>query len=134
MSTSSTGARKAENLERYDLLPSEPLRLLALHYGRGSLKYADRNWELGLEWHKCFASLMRHAWQFWNGEDIDAETGSPHIIAAAWHCFALAEYMTTHPELDDRPSTAIRGTPDKEILTRLMDMLTAEMRKILLDD
>ena len=106
ITTSATGAQKAGNLERYDLIPSEPLRLLAEHYGRGARKYKDRNWELGYEWSKSFAALNRHLWQFWNGEDIDAETGSPHIIAVAWHAFALAEWFSTHPEFDNRPKVS----------------------------
>lgn len=105
MSTSSTGAKKAENDERYDLIPAEPLRMLARHYGVGAKKYADRNWEAGYEWHKSFAAMMRHAWQFWNGEDIDPETGSPHTVAVMWHAAALTEYMRTHPEFDDRAIT-----------------------------
>lgn len=100
--TSATGAEKGSKVERYDLIPAEPLRLLAQHYGRGSKKYADRNWEAGYDWSLSFAALMRHAWAFWGGEDIDPETGTPHIIASAWHCFALAEYMNTHPEFDNR--------------------------------
>ncbi len=39
----------------------------------------------------------------WDGEDIDVETGVPHIICVAWHAFALAEFGDTHPEFDDRP-------------------------------
>jgi hypothetical protein len=112
MSTSSTGAKKAENDERYDLIPAEPLRMLARHYGVGAKKYDDRNWEAGYEWHKSFAAMMRHAWQFWNGEDIDPETGSPHTVAVMWHAAALTEYLRTHPEFDDRPKASIvTGTP-----------------------
>lgn len=100
---SSTGAEKGSKIERYDLIPAEPLRLLAQHFGRGATKYADRNWEAGYDWSLSFAALQRHAWAFWGGEDIDPETGTPHIVAAAWHCFALAEYMNSHPEFDNRP-------------------------------
>lgn len=105
ISTSSTGAQKAGNDERYDLIPAEPLRLLAKHFGTGAKKYAARNWEGGYEWSKSFAALNRHLWQFWAGEDIDPETGSPHMVAVMWHAAALTEYMSTHPEFDDRPSS-----------------------------
>lgn len=104
--TSSTGAKKAGNDERYDLIPAEPLRLLAQHYGRGAKKYESRNWEKGYEWSKSFAALNRHLWQFWAGEDVDPETGTPHTVAVMWHAAALTEYMGTHPEFDDRPSSA----------------------------
>jgi hypothetical protein len=87
---------------RYDRIPSEPLRMLAEHYGRGALKYADDNWRRGYDWRLSFAALNRHLWQWWAGEPIDAETGSPHLIAVAWHAFTLAEFMDIHPEFDTR--------------------------------
>jgi hypothetical protein len=115
-STSSTGAEKGTKLARYDLIPAGPLRQLAEHYGVGSAKYADRNWERGYEWSKSFAALNRHLWAFWSGEDIDEETGSPHIVAVMWHAAALAEYRSTHPEFDDRPTTvAARDTRADDI-------------------
>ena len=104
-----TGGQKAVKLARYDLIPVTPLRVLAEHYGRGEAKYPARNWEQGYDWSKSFAAMQRHLWAFWNGEDLDAETGSPHLAAAAWHCFALMEWGTTHPEKDDRPH---HRTPD----------------------
>lgn len=100
---SSTGGEKGSKLARYDLIPVEPLRLLAEHFGRGARKYEDRNWERGYDWSLSFAALQRHAWQFWGGEDIDPETGSPHMVAVAWHALALVEYMAAHPEFDNRP-------------------------------
>lgn len=99
---SETGGRKAGNLERYDLIPTEPLRLLAKHYGVGSLKYDDDNWQKGYDWRLSYAALQRHVNQFWAGEDIDAETGSPHLIAAAWHCFTLTWFMAHRTEFDTR--------------------------------
>lgn len=97
-----TGGEKGQKLARFDLIPAGPLWALAEHYGRGSGKYADRNWEKGVDWSLNFAALQRHAWAWWGGEDID-ESGSHHMAAVAWHAFALLEYARTHPELDDRP-------------------------------
>lgn len=98
-----TGAEKGQKLERFDLVPAVPLRKLAEHFGRGAMKYEDRNWERGYDWSLSFGALCRHLFLFWSGEDIDEETGSPHMVAVAWHAFALTEFMDTHPELDDRP-------------------------------
>lgn len=103
VTNATTGAQKGSKLARFDLIPSAPLTALAEHYGRGAEKYAARNWEGGVDWSLSFAALQRHAWAFWGGEDIDAETGSPHVVSVAWHALALAEFMATHPELDDRP-------------------------------
>ena len=64
------------------------------------------NWRRGYDWSLSYAALQRHAWAFWNREDIDEETGSKHLIAAAWHCLTMAHWMN-NPELaqkyDDRP-------------------------------
>jgi hypothetical protein len=105
-----TGGQKCSKLARFDLLPADQLWQLAEHYGKAvvSGKYADRNWEKGYNWSLSYAAGMRHANKFWMGEDIDQPTGSKHVIAAAWHFLALAEFMDTHPEKDDRPSTKNR--------------------------
>lgn len=99
-----TGGEKGQKLARFDLLPAGPLQAVAEHFGRGAAKYEDRNWERGYDWSLSFGALQRHAWAFWGGEDIDAETGSPHLAAVAFHALALLEFATTHPELDDRPN------------------------------
>ena len=107
--TSSTGGQKGRKLARTDLIPPVALLELAEHFGKGAAKYTtatqsgDRNWERGVDWSLTYGAAMRHLLQFWTGEDIDPENGSKHVIAAAWHCLALATYMDTHRELDDRP-------------------------------
>lgn len=87
---------------RYDLLPHGPLEALAKTYTFGAKKYTDHNWRKGIAWSRVFGAVMRHMWAFWRGEDIDKESGLPHVAHAAWGCFALLEYMQEHPELDDR--------------------------------
>lgn len=95
--TSVTGGAKGSKPARFDLIPTGPLWELAEHYGKGAQKYervnGKDNWRNGYDWSLSYAALQRHANAFWNGEDIDAETGSKHIIAAAWHCLALAHFM-----------------------------------------
>lgn len=104
VTNTTTGGEKGSKLARFDLIPAGPLWELAEHYGRGAEKYASRNWERGYDWSLTYAALMRHLLAFWGGEDTDAETGSKHIIAVAWHAFVLAQFMDTHPELDNRPT------------------------------
>lgn len=100
--TSSTGGKKQIKKARFDLIPAGPLWQLAELYGRGAEKYGDSNWRKGYGWSLSFAALMRHAWKFWWGEDIDEETGMPHMACAAFHCFTLLEFMTNHRAFDDR--------------------------------
>lgn len=99
-----TGGAKGSKLARISLIPPKCIWELGEHYGKGSLKYADRNWEKGYDWHLSYDAMMHHALQFWMGEDIDQETGSHHLIAVAWHAFCLRTFFETHPELDNRPA------------------------------
>lgn len=100
-----TGARKAFNLQMVGLIPVRFILALAKHYGIGAKKYDKHNWRKGYDWELSYNSAMRHLLAFWDGEDIDPETGSPHVIAAAWHCATLYTFMEEHPELDSRWST-----------------------------
>jgi hypothetical protein len=95
---------------RFDLLPVEPLKQVVHVYTMGAAKYTDRNWEKGMRWGRIFAALMRHAWAWWAGERNDPVDGQHHLASVAWCALALMEYEQTHPELDDRPCTAITST------------------------
>lgn len=84
-----TGGEKGSKLARFDLVPTEASWALAEVYGRGALKYADRNWEKGYAWGLSVAALERHLSLWKQGEILDPETGAYHIIQVAWHAFAL---------------------------------------------
>jgi hypothetical protein len=94
---------------RYDLLPLEGMRALAMHYERGAAAHGDRNWELGQPLSVFKNSLTRHACQVAYAFDED------HAAAVAWNAFG---YITTMEriragllpiELDDL------GVCDKEV-------------------
>lgn len=128
--TSSTGGQKGVKLQRFDLVPVQPLTLLAEHFGKGALKYDAHQWRQGYEWSKSYSALMRHLTAFWAGYDYDVcsndpegcsfvtadgkefqprepdtcynHTGSHHMVAVAWHSFVLLEFIDRFPEHDDR--------------------------------
>jgi hypothetical protein len=97
-----TGGEKGVKLERYEFLPVSPLREVARVYGYGARKYADRNWERGYNWSWSYGALQRHVNAFWGGEELDPESGLPHLAHATFHLLALMEFGRTHPEKDDR--------------------------------
>lgn len=88
---------------RLDLVPPDILVELAALYGRGALKYADRNWEMGFAWSRSYNANFRHLKDFWGGEDIDPETNASHPVAMIWNAVALAWFLRHRPEYDDRP-------------------------------
>jgi hypothetical protein len=90
---------------RVDLIPPEFILALGQHFGVGAKKYAERNWEKGMSWSRCYASAQRHMLAFWGGEELDPETGSPHVICAAWNMCVLHWYGLYRTNLDDRAVT-----------------------------
>lgn len=102
LTTSSTGGQKGVKEARFDLIPAEALHLVAEHYGKGAKKYTEHNWRKGFEWSKSYAALQRHLNAFWAGEDLDPETGSPHLAAVVFHALTLLTFMVEQPGFDDR--------------------------------
>lgn len=93
-----------EGKGRYDLIPHEPLRRLAVHFENGAKKYGDRNWEKGQPLSRYFDSATRHALKWFAGE-----TDEDHAAAWAWNVFAAIATQERiargllPAELDDLP-------------------------------
>jgi hypothetical protein len=97
------GLRYDKGKPRWDLLPADALEELVLVYTRGAEKYADRNWEKGMSWSRCFRSMLSHTWKWWGGEQYDDETGLHHLAHVAWNALALVAYEKRKVGTDDRP-------------------------------
>jgi hypothetical protein len=70
--------------------------------GFGAKKYADHNWRGGFKWTRLVGALMRHTLAFLGGQDLDPETGLPHLDHAACCIMFLQELYRTRKDLDDR--------------------------------
>lgn len=68
----------------------------------GAAKYHDDNWRLGLEWRRVIGAARRHLAAFSSGEDLDPESGLPHIDHALCCLMFLSEYQKTANGTDDR--------------------------------
>ena len=99
------GIKHYENKRRLDLVPISPLLDWAEVLTMGAKKYADRNWEKGLIWSRCYADALRHLTSWWDGEDTDPESGLSHLAHVMCNISFLLEFTHTHPELDNRPTT-----------------------------
>ena len=92
------------------LIPKVALVEEAAVLGFGAEKYDVHNWRKGMPWSRLISAAMRHLVDFNDGQDFDKESGL-HALAHVRACCAfLIEYMTTHPELDDRfkrPETVV---------------------------
>jgi hypothetical protein len=87
------------------LIPVSWIKGLAEVMRFGSKKYADRNWELGMNWSICYSCAMRHMLAWWGGEQCDQESGIHHLLHAAWNCLAgyFYEAVGRYSSFDDRP-------------------------------
>lgn len=109
-----SGIKHDQGKPDYSLIPPEALDYLAQLYTFGARKYAPRNWEQGIAFSRLFAALMRHAWAWKRGQDLDPETRLPHMASVAFCAFAI---MTlTHRKMrvfDDRSLEKIQRSDIK---------------------
>lgn len=73
---------------------------LVLAFGKG--KYAAHNWRKGIEWDRLIGAAMRHLLAFNRGEDLDPESGLPHVDHFACCAMFLQEEFRTRKDLDTR--------------------------------
>ena len=97
------GYKADEGKAPWHLAPWDAFSAIVKVLAFGAKKYTDRNWEKGMDWSRMYDSAMRHLLAFWNGEDIDKESGLPHIDHALWNVAGLAHYAAFYRDRDDRP-------------------------------
>lgn len=87
---------------RMDLLDPLALEGLAKVLTFGAQKYAANNWRKGIANSRLIAAMLRHLFAIMRGEDIDPESGLPHIdhLGCCW--MFLSNNMKVRPEMDDR--------------------------------
>lgn len=102
-SAKGSGARYNDGKADISLIPLCTLEDEARVWMYGKQKYAAWNWAKGMDWSVPLACAMRHiaAWQ--RGEELDAESGLPHLAHAMCNLRMLTLYSKTYPEGDDRP-------------------------------
>ena len=97
--------RYSEGKLPWRLLPWDALREVVRVFQFGTKKYAARNWEKGLSFDETFDSMMRHATDWYEGEEYNKEDGGVHHLAqVAWNALVLLAFcLRGQRELDDRP-------------------------------
>lgn len=92
--TFESGAVRDEVKPRYDLIPLEGLRRLALIYDEGAKKYGDYNWHKGMPISDTINHAVEHLYRYLAG-DITED----HLPKVAWAMFAVMYYEKNNPEL-----------------------------------
>ena len=83
---------------------------LGLAMLEGDRKYGRHNYRVaGVRASVYYDALFRHITAWWEGEDIDADSGLSHVTKAATCLVVLRDAMINDMLTDDRPPKAPEG-------------------------
>lgn len=73
-------------------------------FGYGAKKYADDNWRHGngLAYRRLLGAALRHCYQWSSHENLDPESGLPHLAHAAASVLMLLDLVLHKHGVDDR--------------------------------
>ena len=78
-----------------ELIPSYPMEQLGLVLLHGREKYGAHNWRKGINVSRNLGAALRR-------EDLDQESGLPHLAHAICDLMFVLETLHRQPEFDDR--------------------------------
>lgn len=100
------GVKKDMGKLRWSLLPWDAVEEVVRVLMFGAEKYADRNWEKGMEYGRLFDADMRHKIDWWQkGKDKAEDSNIHHIAHAVCDGLFLLAYELRKTGTDDRPNT-----------------------------
>jgi hypothetical protein len=93
------GTKHDTEKTRLDLIPCEALEQIGRGFTYGATKYGDHNYRRGIDYSRLYGAALRHLNAFWGGEDIDEDSGLPHLaLAGSEVCMLIA----MNENFDDR--------------------------------
>lgn len=105
-------------------IPRQVLWEVGLAMLEGSLKYGRHNYrKAGVRASVYYDACTRHMDQWWEGEDIDPDSGLSHITKAIAGLVVLRDAMLNNLWADDRPPRNINPAWMQELNARAKDLL-----------
>lgn len=90
----------------FSTVPSEVTAEVGLAMMEGALKYGRHNYRtVGVRASVYYDAALRHLTSFWEGQDIDPESGLPHIVKCLACLYVLRDSQMMGNWVDDRPPT-----------------------------
>ena len=87
-------------------LPTAGLRAVARVQQYGHKKYGDfNNFRKGMEASRQVSCILRHLYAYMDGEDLDPESGEPHLAHACCRTMFLLQNIHDECVIDDRYKT-----------------------------
>jgi hypothetical protein len=91
-------------------IPAPVLAELALALLEGACKYGRHNYRTaGARASVYYDAALRHLWAWWEGEDIDPDSGLSHVTKAIAGLVVLRDAMARGNWTDDRPPRCEEG-------------------------
>lgn len=86
------------------LLPGAAQVAIAEVLALGKAKYGDANWRVDpVSYSTYHNALLRHLIKAWEGEEMDPESGQPHLAHVAANAMILLDAKACGTLIDDRP-------------------------------
>jgi hypothetical protein len=103
-------------------LPLRALRQVALVQLYGAHKYDEfDNYRKGMETSRNASCAMRHIADHMDGQDMDPESGLPHLAHAACRILFMLENIAQGTAIDDRHSSVKASESREEELLRAIE-------------
>lgn len=91
----------------YSTLSATVLQEVGVGMLEGARKYGRHNYRVaGVRASVYYDATMRHMGYWWEGEDIDPDSGLSHVTKAICSLFVLRDAMIQQKMIDDRPPVA----------------------------
>lgn len=88
----------------FSTVPSTVIAEVAVGMTEGARKYARHNWRVaGVRGSIYYDATLRHLLKWWEGEDIDNDSGLSHITKAITSLVVMRDAMINNKFTDDRP-------------------------------
>lgn len=102
----------------FSTVPSEVTAEVGLAMLEGALKYGRHNYRsVGVRASVYYDAALRHLTAFWEGQDIDPDSGLPHIVKCLACLYVLRDSQHMGNWVDDRPPRI----PDNDIWTSVLN-------------
>jgi len=122
MNVKDSNPKDAVGIKRvpFSTVPMVPVAEVGLAMLEGALKYGRHNYRaIGVRSSVYFDAAMRHLTRWWEGEEIDPDSGLPHLTKAMASLMVLRDAQINDKLMDDRPPSC------PEWATELNDMAAA---------
>jgi len=106
MNTKSSNPKDKIGIEKtpMSVLPAQVLMECGLGLFEGDRKYGRSNYRVaGVRYSVYYDAALRHLMQFWEGEDLDPDSGLSHVTKAITGLMVLRDAMMNDMVTDDRP-------------------------------